>query len=131
MKYGGRLRAFSISYPASSLYGLIAEGYYRQTYAGRAQWKSLIFGSSLQRNCNREGFNIYVDSDHTGVRLGLVANEQNDCRSPDSFIGLGAYSGLVAHCDYSLYGNTAGNGALCGADNGNKNAKAMGYIFVR
>jgi hypothetical protein len=135
MKYGGRLRAFSFSYPASSLYDLIADGKYRQTRVGRTQWKSLISGSSLQRNCNREGFNVYAVSHHTRVRLGLVANEQNHCNSPDSSIGLGAGGGLNYHwqwCGSSHTSvNAAGNLAQCHADNGNKNARAMAYILVR
>ncbi|CAB4026544.1 Hypothetical predicted protein [Paramuricea clavata] len=47
MKYGGDFIAFSFSYPAASLYNLIADGNYRQTHVGREQWKSLIDGSSL------------------------------------------------------------------------------------
>ncbi|XP_028416366.1 uncharacterized skeletal organic matrix protein 5-like [Dendronephthya gigantea] len=90
MKYGGRLRAFSFSHPASSLYDLIADGNYRQTQVGRSQWKQLIQGSSLQRNCNREGFNVNLRPDHHArIRLGIVGNEQNDCKTPDSFVGLG------------------------------------------
>ena len=128
MKYGGRLRAISFSYPASSLYDLIADGKYRQTHVGRSQWRSLIHGSSLQRNCNREGFNVYAGSHHTRVRLGLVANQENDCKTPDSFIGLGADSQV---CSSIPSRNAAGNLGLCSADNGNKNTKAMGYILVR
>jgi hypothetical protein len=137
MKYGGRLKAFSFSYPASSLYSLIADGKYRQTRVGRSQWKSLIYGSSLQRNCNREGFNIYVGSVFTRVRLGLTANQENNCKTPDSFVGLGSGGGLnylkqwcasdISHTS----ANAAGNLAQCYADNGNKNARAMAYILVR
>ena len=48
----------SISYPASSLYDLIADGKYRATSLGRQKWKSLISGSSMQINCNKEGFKV-------------------------------------------------------------------------
>ena len=132
MKYDGQLRAFSFSYPASSMYHLIADGSYRQTSNGRSQWKQLIYGSSLQRNCNREGFNVYVSSSrHAKVRLGIVANEQNDCNSPDSFIGLGGV-GLHPYChNVATSLNAAGNIAQCSPDNGTKNLKAMGYILVR
>ena len=124
MKYNGILRAFSFSYPASSLYSLIADGRYRQTHLGRNKWKSLISDSSMQRNCNREGFNARVGSNvHARARLGLIANEQNECYSPDSFIGLGTYYGSV--------GNVAGNYASYSPDNGEKNIKVMGYILVR
>ena len=123
MKYNGYLRAFSFSYPASSLYDLIADGRYRQTHLARYKWKSLISGSSLQYNCNREGFNINLSS--TKVRLGIISNNQNNCNTPDSFIGLGAYH-------YANPDNTAGNAAdCCSPDNGNKNLKVMGYILVR
>ena len=129
MKYNGNLKAFSFSYPASSLYSLIADGNYRQTQLGRDKWKSLISGSSLQSNCNREGFNAQTygtySNSHSKVRFGLIANQQNDCVSPDSFIGLGTHR-------WGNVGNTAGNVAdCCSPDNGEKNLKVMGYILVR
>ena len=131
MKYGGQLRAFSFSYPASSLYHLIANGYYRQTHISRLRWKQLIRGSSLQSNCNKQGFNVYFDRNLVRVRLGFAANEQNDCNSPDSFIGFGG-DGVFAYCGTSQAPpNAAGNVGKCSSDNGDKNAKAMGYIFVR
>ena len=129
MRYGGRLTAFSFSYPASSLYSLIADGKYRQTHLGRSKWKSLIYGSSLQRNCNREGFNAYVGSSYSRVRVGVIGNQENDCNSPDSFIGLGGHG--IPWCAYSRPANAAGNRAQCDPDNGNKNARAMAYILVR
>ena len=118
MKYNGVIRAFSFVYPASSLYSLIADGNYRQTNLGRNTWKGLISGSSLQRNCNKEGFNTEGDK---RARLGIIANEQNDCRSPDSFLGLGT----------SPAGHAAGNLAKHNPDNGHRNTKVMGYILVR
>ena len=124
MKYNGYLRAFSFPYPASSLYSLIADGKYRQTHLGRDKWKSLIPGSSLQRNCNREGFNVYHHI-ATRVRLGIFSNQEDDCQSPDSFIGLGTYRWG------NIHGNTAGNVATHSPDNGDKNLKVMGYILVR
>ena len=130
MRYNGRLRAFSFSYPASSLYSLIADGNYRQTHVGRSRWKYLIYGSSLQRHCNREGFNVYVNNVLARIRLGLLANQQNHCGSPDSFIGLGGdYNG--GGCYYNPANNAAGNLAQCSPDSGQKNTKAIGYILVR
>ena len=124
MKYEENLKAFSFSYSASSLYSLIADGEYRQTNLGRNTWKWLISGSSLQRNCNKEGLNVYSGSaQHSRVRLGLIANEQDDCESPDSFIGLGA--------QWNWRANTAGNIGIISPDNGEKSLKVMGYILVR
>ena len=117
MKYNDNLRAFSFSYPASSLYDLMADGRYRPTHLGRNKWKSLISGSSLQRNCNREGFNVYNSG--LRVRLGLVANKQNNCNSPDSYIGLETHY-------FKNIGNAAGNIApCCWRDNGHKNLKVI------
>ncbi|XP_028411771.1 uncharacterized protein LOC114534515 [Dendronephthya gigantea] len=131
MKYGGQLRAFSFWYPARSLYHLIADGNYRQTHISRSQWKQLIVASSLQHHCNKQGFNVYFDPSYVRVRLGLAANNQNECNSPDSFIGLGG-DGVFPYCGFNQAPlNTAGNVGKCGADNGDKNARAMGYILVR
>ncbi|CAB4026477.1 Hypothetical predicted protein [Paramuricea clavata] len=141
MKYGGNFRAFSFRYPASSLYDLIADGNYRHTDVSREQWKGLINGSSLQENCTRQGFNVRgnIKIPNYGVfvkvRLGIIANNENDCVTADSFVGLGAGGGLNyprSWCRSShTSANAAGNLAQCGADNGNKNARAMAYILVR
>ena len=55
----------------------------------------------------------------------VLANEDNDCIIPDSFVGFGT--------SYSSGGitNTAGNFANYSPDNGNLNIKAIGYIMVR
>ena len=122
MKHNDNLKAFSFPYSASSLYSLIADGEYRKTNLGRNKWKWLISGSSLQYNCNKEGFNVY--NELSRVRLGLIANNENDCETPGSFIGLGAHR--------SWDTNAAGNAATrLSPDNGEKNLKAMGYILVR
>lgn len=133
MKYNGQLKGFSFAYPALSLYDLIADGNYRKISLGRSQWKELISGSSLQLNCNREGFNVRHDPHPTvrrKIRLGILSNNENNCISPDSFIGLGG-DGVMNFCDFSTSLNTAGNVALCRSDNGNRDIKAMGYILVR
>ena len=55
-------------------------------------------GTQLQANCNLAGFNLIPVSSPTDVkfapttfhvRIGFFANEQNDCGSPDSFVGFG------------------------------------------
>ncbi|XP_028416949.1 uncharacterized protein LOC114541161 [Dendronephthya gigantea] len=131
MKYGGQLKALSFLYPSSSLYDLIADGRYKETNIGRLRWKKLIFGSSLQRNCNREGLNVFYGGATVKVRLGIIANQENNCRSPDSSIGLGSNERPYVCGKYLSPYNTAGNVASCSSDNGDKNLKAMGYILVR
>ena len=136
MKVGDNLKFLSINYTASSLLDLIADGKYRATNLGRQRWKSLISGSSLQRNCNKEGFNVVGTSKSGWVRtrVGLIGNEQNDCKTPDSYLGFGG-SAYHYYCEphwrVRNVTNTCGNSATCTADKGNKEMKAMGYIFVR
>ncbi|XP_028412859.1 uncharacterized skeletal organic matrix protein 5-like [Dendronephthya gigantea] len=121
MSYNGDTKWMSFNYTATSLYSVIADGHFRGTTAGRAAWKSLIADSSLQKNCNREGFNNIHKTTKIQMRIGLAANEQEDCNSCDSWIGYGARS----------TGWTCGNVARHGGDNSNKNLATFGYILVQ
>ena len=114
-----------IQQSANSLYALIADGGYRAVSLGRNKWKSLIGPqASLQANCNKEGFNVMVRSSNSKARIGIIANNENDCSSCDSRIGYG--TGGTG--DDS---NTCGNEARFNSDNGDKHIKAMGYILVQ
>ena len=126
MKIGYQLRFIVINRHANSLFSLIADGKYRATSLGRKTCKSL-FGSqaSLQSYCNKEGFNAVGDNPRLSkARIGITANQENNCGSCDSRIGFGT-GGL--HDD----SNTCGNEATYSPDNGNKHIKAMGYILVQ
>ena len=73
----------------------------------------------------QEGFNTYGTDKNARARLGFIANQENDCDSPDSYLGFGTliYGGIT---------NSAGNFAHANdADNGSLNIKAIGYIMVR
>ncbi|XP_074607283.1 putative skeletal organic matrix protein 5 isoform X1 [Acropora palmata] len=110
---------------ANSLYSLIADGIYRRFPLGRNKWKYLAGPqASLQTNCNKEGFNVVGTSSQSKARIGIIGNQQNDCSTCDSRIGLGN-GGL--HDD----SNTCGNEATRSSDNGDKHIKAMGYILVQ
>ena len=126
MKFGHKIRFVTIHRHANSLYSLIADGQYRATSLGRITWKSLIgLQASLQRNCNREGFNaICSDKHNSKARIGITSNEVNDCHWCDSRIGFGTGG---RHDDT----NTCGNEAKHSSDNGDKHIKAMGYILVQ
>ena len=117
-----------INKQANSLYSLIADGKYRSTSLGRETWKSLIGSeASLQHNCNREGFNAKSDrKQNSKARIGILFNNENECKSCDSRIGFGTGG-------YPDDSNTCGNEALAEykADNGDKHIKAMGYILVQ
>ena len=126
MKIGHQLRFIVINRHANSLFSLIADGKYRATSLGRNTWKWLIGSrASLQPNCNKEGFNaVGSDPRHSKARIGIIANQENNCHSCDSRIGFGTGGN---HDD----SNTCGNQATYSPDNGHKHIKAMGYILVQ
>ena len=127
MKFHGEenINFLVINHTADSLYSLIADGQHRTTSLGRDTWKTLIGSqASLQLNCNMEGFNAVCSSQsHSKARIGIVANNEDDCRLCDSRIGFGT----EGHPDKS---NTCGNVAKHSPDNGYKDIEAIGYIFI-
>ncbi len=110
----------------ASLTAMFAGNVYTPTMIGRASWKALISGSSLQINCNREGFNSNP-MNAARTRIGIVANQENNCSSPDSYIGIGNAAAPCGPAPERAVGNVAG----CMADNGDKNLPAFGVVFVR
>ena len=126
MKVDDKFNFVLVNKKASSLFSLIADGNYRATSLGRNTWKKLIGSkASLQHNCNREGFNA-VGGGHTPnkARIGIIANEQNDCDSCDSLLGFGLDNGPYDE-------SPCGNEAKHSPDNGDRLTYAMGYIFVQ
>ena len=127
MKINQQLKFTVIYKLADSLHSLIADGQYRKTFLGRDGWKKLIgSNASLQHNCNEEGFNSFSDrSDRSKVRIGIISNDQNDCKSCNSLIGFGTGS-------HPRGAKSCGNEAYhVGLDDGQKSIKAMGYILVQ
>gem|GEM_PF-6140137 len=118
-------RRMTVDGSGSSLLAKFSSNQFQSTSEGRNAWKGLLPNSSLQNNCNREGFNNY----HAGtrVRLGIVGNQENDCNSPDSRIGIG---GRGSYCGQPL-DHSVGNTARCSPDNGDRDIYAMGALFVR
>ena len=127
MKIGQQIKFLVINKQANSLYALIADGKYHNTSLGRNMWKALIGSeASLQLNCNKEGFNTAGSKmGHSKARIGIVANNLQDCEGTDSRIGFGTGG-------FSDDSNTCGNNAYSAApDNGEKNIKAMGHILIQ
>lgn len=119
-----------IQYRAKSLFDVIADGRYKQFQFGRDAWKGLVKHGSLQRHCNKEGFNVDTRFAHiiaARARIGIVSNQQNDCWSCDSRIGFGM-DGVLCGQDN---GNSCGNEAHCSPDNGHRSTKTYGYVFVQ
>ena len=130
MKVNGITRWMKLDYTASSLYSVLADEIFRDTTAGRSAWKALIDGSSLQLNCNKEGFNIRPETTEGFLhgRLAFIGNNQNHCLTPDSYIGFGVSMFACGHASEI----TCGNKALCGGtDNGDKTTPAVGFILVQ
>ena len=123
MKVGNQINSFVTHKHANSLYSLIADGIYRPTSLGRNTWKTLIGPkqASLQAHCSVEGFNAVTN---IKARIGILGNNENDCKSCDSRIGFG----MAGHPDDM---NICGDEAQSGADNGDKHIKAMGYVLVQ
>ena len=131
MKVNNVTKWIAIDQHASSLFSQIADGRFRETSAGKDQWKSLIDGSFLQPNCNEEGFNYKKEFDghHTKIRIGFVANNQDHCESPDSCLGFGT---SIKGCELTL-NTTCGNLFICGQHQNveNKDIAAFGFILVQ
>ena len=104
---GRQINFIIINRQANSLYSLIADGQYRATPLGRDKWKTRIgSNASLQRNCNKEGFNaVDASSDYSKARIGILGNNGNNCSTCDSRIGFGTGG-------YRDDSSTCGNEAL-------------------
>jgi hypothetical protein len=123
---GKDLRNLRIKQSAKSLYHLLRSGKYRGTKLGRKKWKSLLKNSSLQRKCNREGFNVH--NALMRVRIGIIANQENDCKTPDSRLGFGAGSNDPKRGPSRAVGNEA---IGFEPDKGKRQTTAWGFILVR
>ena len=126
MNIDQQIRFIVINKQANSLYSLIADGEYRATSLGRNTWKTLIGSqASLQRYCNKEGFNTEgISSSHSKERIGTISNNGDDCSTCDSRIGFGT----GGQPDGS---NTCGNEAAHSPDNEVQKIKSVSYILVQ
>ena len=120
-----------INHESTSLFDTITGGS-STTQVSKNTWKSLISSAMLQPNCNQQGFNLekknrYDKDGYMNVRIGFVANNQNDCASCDSCIGFGI---SVQGCEGDIRKTTCGNIAICGKLDEIDTA-TFGYIFVQ
>ena len=131
MKVNGVTNWLMIDHAAPSLYSLLANGGYTQLNLGRSAWKSLIDNSSLQVNCEMEGFNVDPPisdfPNHALARIGILTNDEDHCFSCDSRIGFGT-GGDLSGQDGT---NSCGNEVEYVPDNGIRHTKAFCYIFLK
>merc|ERR1712093_229116 len=59
-------------------------------------WQNWISGAGGQHHCNRQGFQARDDSSWRPVRFGLIMNQENNCGTPDTSIGIGLNTGCCA-----------------------------------
>ena len=121
----------TVSYNASSLHSLMSTNRHHATNVSRGRWKSLLADSSLQKNCNMEGFNVKPPNeklDAAVTRIGILGNNEDSCRSCNSRIGFGSKGSSLGQYDDNSCGNES---AKKGSDNGIKHIKANCFILVQ
>ena len=131
MRVGNVTEWLVINKQASSLHSLVADNNYKPTSLGRDKWKSLIDESSLQLECNKEGFNVKSSTarDHSAfTRIGIISNNEKHCNSCDSRIGIGLGGTRGGVDGTNSCGNEAGPFK---SDNGEKHIKANCYILIK
>jgi hypothetical protein len=117
------LRWLRLSYDAPSLESVFSPGAYAATNGGRAAWLLLLPDALLQGNCNCEGFNLSAPGNTLRVRLGLLGNNEAQCDTPDSWIGVGSNA---AGASGKIW---AGN--VAAVDIAYRAIPAFAYILVR
>ena len=130
MRVGEVTKWVSINQTAVSLHSLLENDIYKETNIGREKWKSILEGSSLQTNCNKEGFNVVSPTgtrDPAITRIGIISNNEENCDSCNSRIGFGSAGTRGGQHD----DNSCGNEADLKPDNEEKHIKANCYILVQ
>jgi hypothetical protein len=107
------------------------------TTIGRDAWLGLSVPTAVvQANCNIEGINVVPGAgtctgtpDGVSIRIGFLANDQDDCCSPNSYVGFGGQNVGDTNCtpDALTAGSMEGDGCTGGAGN----VQDFGFIFVR
>jgi cysteine-rich repeat protein len=123
---------FNLQSDPPSLASVFQLGAYVATSNPYAEWTALVPVGSLQPNCKRQGFNAHaLTNPHLSarVRIGILGNNENNCDTPNSFIGVGA-SPDGDTCDGG-YTTTTGNGAVCSADLGKQDVAGFAVVYVR
>ena len=122
-----------INQQTGSLLDVLAEGGgVKSTAFGRETWESLMDSSVLEENCNVEGFSLKSKvsyGSYVKVRIGLIANNQNDCETCGSCIGFGTE--IRSCAGYDLTSTSCGTSKAGCNGSPNENKAAFGYILVQ
>jgi len=127
---GGTRRWLKVPFASTSMFAAMQGALWpvddKRERVGRVGWESLLASGSLQTNCNIEGLNV-ATAGGVSVRIGIVGNNEADCTSNDSWIGVGG-SGTSCDARGTL---VAGDMAGCSADNGDRQTRTFAYVLVR
>merc|ERR1711975_94808 len=89
---GSQTRSISVDMGGKSLQQKFKAG---ASYTGLSlgTWRGLGGSKKFayQNNCNRQGFDVTAAHGYK-LRFGIIFNEQNNCNSPDTMIGVGMQS---------------------------------------
>ena len=108
----------------SSLRSLFTQGF-TPTYSGRDAWIwSIPGGAANQPYCNSEGINVVDNRYNRKYRIGIWWNEQNDCGSDDTAMGVGGSSGVT-------YATGTWMNCCATYSNWYGSAPAMAAVFIR
>lgn len=118
---GGVAREVVVPLPGASLHALLGGKDATETSLGAPAWRTLVPKPGLQPSCQLEG--ALAGAGGARVRLGVVGNNENDCKTSDSWIGVGGSPGICGGT-----GLVAGNVACHGAS---AKTGAFAYVFVR
>ena len=104
---------------ASSLREIFARGESIVTNVGRSNWTALMDNPRMQEKCNTDGLNMKTESGIV-VRVGFMANNQDDCASSDSYVGIGISRIFYPSVSAGYVGFSPRTGT-----------SAMGYILIK
>ena len=125
MVVGGITRTLTVDASGPSLRAMLT-GKPIATKADLLQWEALLPKGSLQAHCHSQGLAV-VASNGAKVRVGILGNNEKDCGSVDSWLGLGA---VPVVCGQKAT-PTVGNVACWGPDHGPANTAATAWLMVR
>ena len=105
MKHEAEANWLSFPISSSSLRGIFSSSTSIHLNLPLSKWYGLIPGPTtlLQPNCHRQGINIRKDYNNILIsRIGIMGNNENECMSPDSAIGIGLNRATQSSGSYYL-----------------------------
>ena len=113
------------------MHAVMSPDAYVPAMVGSDPWLAIVPLSELQANCNREGLNVTKTGNANGdfhrVRVGIIANGEQNCDTPESRLGLGGDGTELLPSGGPSVGNANGH------NNMNNQVEIAGYgaILVR